>query len=103
MVDHIISEPTMMGQHARNMFLNGDKQTGLAAWKVREWGATEDAAGHAAAGRSWRTSSWCMLATIWFGSETALGPCNQALAQGVMVNQHAAAQTLQHPLCTAPL
>lgn len=34
-VDHIISEPTMMGQHARNMFLNGDKQSGLASWKVR--------------------------------------------------------------------
>lgn len=34
-VEHIISEPTMMGQHARNMFLNGDKQSGLAAWKVR--------------------------------------------------------------------
>lgn len=28
------SEPTMMGQAARNMFLNGDKQSGLAAWKV---------------------------------------------------------------------
>ena len=30
----ISSEPTMMSQEARNLFLNGDKQSGLAAWKV---------------------------------------------------------------------
>ncbi|KAL4438007.1 hypothetical protein ABPG77_004228 [Micractinium sp. CCAP 211/92] len=33
---HAIStEPTMMSQEARNMFLNGDKDSGLAAWKSR--------------------------------------------------------------------
>lgn len=32
--DPVISEPTMMGQQARNMFLNGNKQSGLASWKV---------------------------------------------------------------------
>lgn len=31
----ISSEPTMMSQEARNLFLNGDKDSGLAAWKVR--------------------------------------------------------------------
>lgn len=30
----ISSEPTMMSQEARNLFLNGDKDSGLAAWKV---------------------------------------------------------------------
>ena len=33
----ITSEPTMMSQEARNLFLNGDKDSGLAAWKVRTW------------------------------------------------------------------
>ncbi|GAB4816899.1 hypothetical protein N2152v2_003945 [Parachlorella kessleri] len=31
--DPVISEPTMMGQQARSMFLNGDKQGALASWK----------------------------------------------------------------------
>lgn len=31
----ISSEPTMMSQEARNLFLNGDKDSGLAAWKSR--------------------------------------------------------------------
>ena len=31
----VSSEPTMMSQEARNLFLNGDKNSGLAAWKVR--------------------------------------------------------------------
>lgn len=31
----VSSEPTMMSQEARNLFLNGDKDSGLAAWKVR--------------------------------------------------------------------
>jgi hypothetical protein len=31
----ISAEPTMMSQEARNLFLNGDKDQGLEAWKVR--------------------------------------------------------------------
>ena len=30
----VSSEPTMMSQEARSLFLNGDKDSGLAAWKV---------------------------------------------------------------------
>lgn len=30
----VSAEPTMMSQEARNLFLNGDKDSGLAAWKV---------------------------------------------------------------------
>lgn len=31
-------EPTMMSQEARTLFLSGDKDSGLAAWKVRGLG-----------------------------------------------------------------
>lgn len=35
LVPEIISAPTMMSREARAMFLNGDKESGLAAWKAR--------------------------------------------------------------------
>eukprot|EP00887_Chlorella_sp_A99_P000906 scaffold5.g906.t1 len=33
----VISEPTMMGRQARSLFLNGDRQQGLTAWKGLHW------------------------------------------------------------------
>ncbi|KAL4425618.1 hypothetical protein ABPG75_009634 [Micractinium tetrahymenae] len=43
----ISSEPTMMSQEARNLFLNGDKDSGLAAWKSRYYREKLHAAGEA--------------------------------------------------------
>ncbi|PSC67084.1 5 -3 exoribonuclease 1, partial [Micractinium conductrix] len=44
----ITSEPTMMSQEARNLFLNGDKDSGLAAWKRRYYREKMQVSGEAA-------------------------------------------------------